>query len=80
MFNHDIIRFVRCLFFFKDITRIMCILYLNGLIKTGAEISFVLSFAYPRWEKKNDIIVMYYMQFGLLCQGDRYKSITRFCH
>lgn len=30
----------------------MCILYLNGLIKTGAEISFVLSSAYPRWEKK----------------------------
>lgn len=55
----------------------MCILYCNGLIKTGAEISFVLSSAYPRW-KKNDIIVMYYMQFGLLCQGDLYKSITRF--
>lgn len=65
MFNHDIIRFVRCLFFFKDITRIMCILYLNGLIKTGAEISFVLSSAYPRWEKK--MILLLCIICSLVC-------------
>lgn len=45
-------------FFFKDITRIMCILYLNGLIKTGAEISFVLSSAYPAPLGKKMILLL----------------------
>lgn len=53
--------FCMMFFFFKDIICIMCILYFNGLIKMGVEILFVLFFVYFCWEKKNDIIVMYYM-------------------
>lgn len=47
------------------ITHIMCILYRNGLIKTGAEISFVLSSAYPRWKKK--MILLLCIICSLVC-------------